>query len=342
MNPAAFQDWLLRSFAVAGAAVAFVSLCPAGLRARVRQAVPVLAFAMLLALGVGGIRPLPHLDMRVPAVVAHWAEIAGGWIAPWVMWTFTCGVALFLARAFSGALTVRGIVHRSRPVRGRAWRRLLGECQRTLGLRGIVQVRLAGPGFVPGATGLFRRTVLLPDEAMQWTREYRRLVLLHELGHFRRGDLWTHALGQLACAVHWFNPFVWMLHRQLALEREFACDALVLSRGAAPADYATLLWKMGVAAQGPRFASAAFLAMSAPGQGKLEQRVRRILAPARDASRWLRVADSAFCACGALALLACASFKPVAGRAFFGASPWTEREIEMRLAAEPFPGNGGN
>src|SRR5205823_6113940 len=145
-------------------------------------------------------------------------------------------------------------------------------------------------------------TVLLPDEALEWTHAQRRLVLLHELGHFRRGDLWAHALGQIACAVHWFNPFVWMLQRHLAIEREFACDALVVSRGAAPADYATLLWKMGVAAQGPliaghkpRVAAAACLAMAAPGRGKLEQRVRRILAPVREAGRWLRAADSALC-----------------------------------------------
>jgi hypothetical protein len=112
-----------------------------------------------------------------------------------------------------------------------------------------------------------------------------------------------------------------------------------LSRGAAPADYATLLWKMGVAANGPRLAAAAFLAMAAPGRGKLEQRVRRILAPARDASLWLRVVDSAVCGCGALLLIACASFKPVLVRTILGVSPWTAQEIQTRLAAEPFPGS---
>jgi len=339
MNLIAFQDWLLRSFVVGGIAAAFVSLCPAGWRVRVRQTVPVVAFAVLLALSAGFLRPLPHLEMKAPAALAQWAAATEGWIAPWLVWTLTAGAALFLCRTISGALTVRGIVRRSRAVRGRAWEMLLNECRHTVGLRRRVRLLLAGPGFVPSATGLLRRTVLLPDEAMQWTREQRRLVLLHELGHFRRGDLWTHALGQIACAVHWFNPFVWMLQRQLALEREFACDALVVSRGAAPTDYATLLWRMGVAASGPRFAAAAFLAMAAPGRSKLEQRVRRILAPARDAGLWLHVVDSAVCGCIALLLLACASFKPVIVRTFLGVSPWTAQEIKMRLAAEPFPGS---
>jgi hypothetical protein len=338
MTLAAFQDWIFRSVVVAAAAAACVRLCPAGWRVRVRQVVPVIAFALLIVLGVGLVRPLPTLEMKAPGILAHWAAAAGEWVAPWLVWTFALIATALLVRTVAGAVVVAKLVHASRPVRGRAWRELLEDCQRTLKLRGHVRLMLAGPGFVPSATGLFHRTVLLPEEALRWTREQRRLVLLHELGHFRRGDLWTHSLGQIACAVHWFNPFVWMLHRHLALEREFACDALVVSRGAAPEDYAALLWEMGVAAQRPRLPAAAYLAMAAPGGGKLEQRVRRILAPVRDRGLWLRVADSLLCAGGSLLLLLCASFQPVVVRTLLGAAPWTPQEISARLSAEPFAG----
>lgn len=335
-----FQEWLCRSFAVGGIAAVCVAACPAGWRVRVRQAVPVAAFAVLIALSAGFLFPLPSLEMRAPSALARLAGAAGSWFAPWLMWMVAAGVTFFLARVIGGSFVIRELVRRSRPVRGRAWRELLEECQSAIGLRGSVRLRLAGPGFVPSATGLFRRTVLLPDEALQWTPDQSRLVLLHELGHFRRGDLWTHAMGQVACAVHWFNPFVWMLQRRLAVEREFACDALVLSRGAAPADYATLLWRMGIAASRPRLAAAACLAMAAPGRGTLEQRVRRILAPADRRGLWLQVADSALCAGGAVLLLLCASFKPVIVLTMLGASPWTVQEIQARLAADPFPGEG--
>ncbi len=337
MNVAAFQDLLFRSITVAGAAAACVMLCPAGWRVRVRQFVPVVAFAVLIMLGVGLVRPLPTLEMPAPTSLARWAATASEWAAPWLVHIFAVGAALLLARNIAGAMTIARIVRQARPLQSRPWRRLLAECQQTLGLNGKVHVMLAGPGFVPSATGLFRRTVLLPDEALVWTHAQRRLVLLHELGHFRRGDLWTHALGQIACSVHWFNPFVWMLHRHLALEREFACDALVLSRGAAPEDYATLLWKMGVAAQSPRLAAAAYLAMAAPGRGKLEQRVRRILAPVREAGRLLRFADAALCGVVALMLVACASMKPVMVRTFLGTAPWMAQEVAARFSADPFP-----
>jgi beta-lactamase regulating signal transducer with metallopeptidase domain len=341
MNLPAFQDWFFRSIAVAGAAAVCVRLCQAGSRVRfgrLLQVVPVVAFALLIALGAGFAFPLPGLEMKAPAILAQWAAAAGSRVAPLLVRVSVVVTGILLLRTLIGGFVVMRLVRHSRPLCSRAWQRLLDDCRQSLGLRGSVRLMLAGPGFVPSATGLFRRTVLLPDEALQWTSAHRRLVLMHELGHFRRGDLWTHALGQIACAVHWFNPFVWMLHRHLAAEREFACDALVVSRGAAPEDYATLLWKMGIAAQGPRVAAVAHLAMAAPGRGKLEQRVRRILAPAREPGLWMRAADSALCGGVAVLLLACASLKPVIVQTFLGAAPWTAQEIGARFSADPFPG----
>jgi beta-lactamase regulating signal transducer with metallopeptidase domain len=273
----------------------------------------------------------------LPAPVAKVGAMEVSWLS-WLAWLWLAGCVLFLIRLLLGSWTVWRIVSATQPIPGRTWQQLLAECQRKLGLRGRVRLRLAGPGFVPSAAGLLRRTVLLPDEAVHWTSEQRRLVLLHELGHFRRGDLWTHALGRLACALHWFNPFAWMLHRQLAIEREFACDELVLARGAAPDDYATLLFEMATASRQRPALQAAFLTMASPRTGKLEARVRRILAPARKTGRWLRIADGALCITLAALLVICSACKPV-HRIFAGPSnPWAPGEIETRLAADPFPG----
>lgn len=338
MSPHAFQDWLVRSILVGGAAGALVLLCPAARRTRIGQVVPVAAFALLLCLAPGFGGPLPGWELRTPEIFTRVVGTAGFFANAAAAWIFAAVAAALLLHEIAAAIAIARLVRRSRPLEDPAWRRLLGECQRALGLRGAVRLRLAGGGFIPSATGLFRRTILLPDEATEWPRSQRRLVLLHELGHFRRGDLWTHALGRITCAIHWFNPFAWMLNRRLALEREFACDALVVSRGAAPENYAELLWKMGMAASGRHLPAAAQLSMAAPGRGKLEQRVRRILRPVGGEGAWRRAADSAVCAGSALLLIACASLKPVVVRAFLAAPPWTPQEISARLSADPFPG----
>ena len=331
----AFSDWLLHSFAVGALAAAAVWFCPQGWRSRVRQAVPVVAFVALLLLAIGLVRPLPRVEVQAPAALAKWGEETPG--MAWLTWLWLAGCAVCGLRLAAESLAVHRLLKNTQPVIGRAWQQLLAECQQTLGMRGRVRLRLAGPGFVPSAAGLLRRTVLLPDESRSWTHEQRRLVLLHELGHFRRGDLWAHTLGRLACAVHWFNPFAWLLQRQLPVEREFACDALVIERGAAPDDYATLLFEMATASRHRLPVAAAFLTMASPRTGKLEARVRRILTPTRRIGKFARLFDTTACAAAALVLLVCAACKPVA-RLLPQTGSWSAIELQQRLAADPFPG----
>ena len=339
MNALLFTDLLLRSLAIGALAAACVWLCPESWRVRVRRLVPVVAFTGLLVLTLGLVRPLPQFEIAAPASISKLGELPAWNPGAWVSAAWLAGVALCLARLTIGALAIRSLLKKTAPLPGRAWKHALADCMRAVGVRGNVGLRVAGPGFVPSATGLFRRTILLPDEARGWTAGERRIVLLHELGHFRRGDLWTHALGRLACALHWFNPFAWMLHRQLTVEREFACDELVIERGAARGDYATLLWQMASAMRRRPSPAAAFLAMASPRTGTLEERVRRILAPARKAGRLLRIADGMLCATLAALLIFCTACKPVHRTLSHLGSPWDTAELEARLTADPFPGN---
>jgi TonB family protein len=83
-----------------------------------------------------------------------------------------------------------------------------------------------------------RPVVLLPVEALEWTAERLRVVLLHEFAHVRRGDLWTHAMARLATLLYWWNPLAWIAWREFLRERERATDDLVLRMGTGASDYA--------------------------------------------------------------------------------------------------------
>jgi TonB family protein len=82
----------------------------------------------------------------------------------------------------------------------------------------------------PSLFGFIRPRVLLPaDLASHTSLEELRYIFLHELAHFRRGDIWIGWIVALFQSLHWFNPFVWWAFYRMRADREIACDALALS-----------------------------------------------------------------------------------------------------------------
>lgn len=79
----------------------------------------------------------------------------------------------------------------------------------------------------PTVAGLLRPMLLLP--AVAYEPHQRSLMLAHELIHLKHGHLWGKALGCLTRAVHWFNPLMPFLSREMDALCEMACDEAVLA-----------------------------------------------------------------------------------------------------------------
>lgn len=69
--------------------------------------------------------------------------------------------------------------------------------------------------------GLFRPFIALPLAAGP---QQGKQMLAHEMCHYRAGDpVWT-LVTLLCCAVHWFNPLVWLAAAMSRMDRELKCD----------------------------------------------------------------------------------------------------------------------
>lgn len=101
---------------------------------------------------------------------------------------------------------------------------LAADCARAVGYRGRVTVLVSPLANTPFAMGLLRPAVVLP--AGHLAPEELRYILLHELTHIKRGDLWVRALSVAAQTIHWYNPFVHVLSRRLKEVSELVYDAL--------------------------------------------------------------------------------------------------------------------
>jgi beta-lactamase regulating signal transducer with metallopeptidase domain len=137
-----------------------------------------------------------------------------------------------------GALVVRGIVRRARPLDTKDWLAPLWEVSDRFALDNPPRLLRSEDAKMPFACGLLQPTIVLPAECDNWTADRRLAVLLHELAHVRRHDLVGHTLGRLTCALYWFHPLVWTAAKQLRAESERACDDLALACGARASDYA--------------------------------------------------------------------------------------------------------
>jgi beta-lactamase regulating signal transducer with metallopeptidase domain len=160
-----------------------------------------------------------------------------------------------------------------------AWTETLRRVSIEAGARSSLRVLESDRTASPCTWGLVPTVLLLPACGAGWPESQRRFALLHELAHVRRFDYLTTQLANLACAVHWYNPLVWLAAAQARKLQEQACDDAVLNAGGKPSDYAQFLVGIADAARGPSAALSGAVGMVRHSQ--LHGRVTAIL----DASR---------------------------------------------------------
>lgn len=137
------------------------------------------------------------------------------------------GVSLTTAElAFAAWAAVAAGVLAARLLRYAAFRRRTARWCTTAGTYEGVPVYACALLSSPALTGLLRPRILLPEGVEE---ERRAFALAHEAMHARRRDLWRKALLLWVCALHWFNPLVWLLRRAAERDMEIACDAAVLA-----------------------------------------------------------------------------------------------------------------
>ena len=78
----------------------------------------------------------------------------------------------------------------------------------------------------PMLTGLIRPVVVIPEKVIEKTD--MKLIIEHELTHYKHKDLYVNLLSILVLCLHWFNPIVYYCIPAIQGDGELYCDETVL------------------------------------------------------------------------------------------------------------------
>jgi beta-lactamase regulating signal transducer with metallopeptidase domain len=136
-----------------------------------------------------------------------------------------------------------------------------------------VELRTSEKVRVPAALGFFRPAVIVPTWTLEeLPTEELKVILLHELAHLRRWDDWSNLAQKVVKALFFFHPAVWWIEGKLSLEREMACDDLVLAQTSNPRTYAKSLLSLA-----ERVGLGKGIALAQAALGRAHQTTQRIM-----------------------------------------------------------------
>lgn len=94
------------------------------------------------------------------------------------------------------------------------------------GVKNAVELYTNGLISSPLLIGFFRPCIVLPSANMS-ASDFRYTVL-HELTHYQRRDMFYKWLMQVAICVHWFNPLIYFMGKEVDRACELSCDEAVI------------------------------------------------------------------------------------------------------------------
>lgn len=138
-----------------------------------------------------------------------------------------------------------------------------------------INIQISALAKSPMTIGFLKPVILLPLASINYLNtEQLEAVILHELAHIRRKDYLLHIFQSVAELILFFNPFSYLLSKNIDTERENSCDDWVIQYSYQPTVYANALLKIAQMQQSPVFA------MAVTGKNSpLKNRVQRLFLP---------------------------------------------------------------
>lgn len=103
---------------------------------------------------------------------------------------------------------------------------LLAACEEACGIQKPVELYCLAKAASPVMTGFFHPCIAIARRQISDTA--LKFIFTHELTHYKRRDMFYKWLIQAVVCMHWFNPLVYLLEREVCKACELSCDEAVI------------------------------------------------------------------------------------------------------------------
>lgn len=104
------------------------------------------------------------------------------------------------------------------------------DCKKQMGIKKDIKLIMSG-SVVPMIYGLVKPYIILPyDCTKTFTMDEIKLILMHELGHYKQKDVVLYFISDILSAIYWFNPLIGFGLREMKDNLELLSDDNVLKR----------------------------------------------------------------------------------------------------------------
>lgn len=219
---------------------------------------------------IANVNPLSHSFLS--AILIPYAEK----LFPFLVLLYSIGLLIQSVIVFKGYNKIQDLKRAARISVPEEWSLLFEALAKKLNIKKHISFHLSNHVNVPLVIGFFKPVVLFPVALVaQMEMKHIEAILIHELSHIRRNDYLFNLIRTVIETILFFNPFVWLTGKFIDIEREHACDDLVVDLTNTPLTYAHALLQLELLAD----KTSPVFALAATGKNQhLYQRIKRITA----------------------------------------------------------------
>ena len=165
---------------------------------------------------------------NTPTIVNHTKEYEIHWnqivVSVWIMGM----IILFFYNMGGYWVFMKASLRFSKPVKDQELLAVLKEEKNNLNIKEAICFLISEKVDSPMMTGFLRPVLFLP--AVQFDTFESRIIIKHELIHYKRRDIWYKLLLTIVQVIHWYNPLVYLMKQRADKDIELVCDSEICNR----------------------------------------------------------------------------------------------------------------